>query len=244
MVQVNCINKSFRSMNRKAIQNVSFVAKPGVITGLLGANGSGKTTLMRLISGVLTPDSGNISICGADIHRDPSTAKQHLGVLLGGDISLYNRLTAYENIMYFAELQGVNTSIAKRRICELAHILEMDDFLDRRVTGFSRGMRQKIAFCRTVIHNPDVILLDEPSTGLDIYSIRDVEKFILYYKSLGKTILLSTHNVHEIEALCDHIIILNEGQIIMDAPYKVALCNTNSENAMDLFFRLEGGDDN
>jgi sodium transport system ATP-binding protein len=230
-------------MNRKAIQNVSFVAKPGCITGLLGANGSGKTTLMRLISGVLTLDSGNISICGADVHQNSSTAKQHLGVLLGGDISLYNRLTAYENIMYFAKLQGVDTDIAKHRLYELAHILEMDDFLTRRVAGFSRGMRQKIAFCRTVIHNPDVILLDEPSTGLDIYSIRDVEKFILYYKSLGKTILLSTHNAHEIETLCDHLIILKDGQVILDSSYKAALCNTNSDNAMDLFFHFEGRND-
>lgn len=242
MIQVDSVSKSFHAMNRKAIQNVSFMAKPGCITGLLGANGSGKTTLMRLISGVLTPDSGKISICGADIHRNPSIAKQHLGVLLGGDISLYNRLTAYENIMYFAKLQGVDTVIAEQRIRELTHILDMGNFLNRRVAGFSRGMRQKIAFCRTVVHNPDVILLDEPSTGLDIYSIRDVEKFILHYKSLGKTILLSTHNAHEIETLCDNLIILRDGQIMMDLPYKAALSSTKSENAMDLFFRIEGRD--
>lgn len=239
MIQVNYVSKSFQTMNRNAVQNVSFVAKPGCITGLLGANGSGKTTLMRLISGAMIPDSGSISICGADVHKNSIIAKQHLGVLLGGDISLYNRLTAYENIMYFAKLQGVDTHVAKQRIYEFAHILDMDDFLNRRVAGFSRGMRQKIAFCRTVIHNPSVILLDEPSTGLDIYSIRDVEKFILYYKSLGKTILLSTHNAHEIETLCDHLIILREGQVLMDSPYRQALDRTNSTNAMELFFHFE-----
>ena len=165
-------------MNRAAVNDVSFVAQPGCITGLLGANGSGKTTLMRLIGGLMKPESGQISICGADVCRQPVAARENLGMLLGGDVSLYNRLTAYENIMYFAQLQNVPASECRQRIMELSDILGMGEYLHRRVAGLSRGMRQKIAFCRTVIHDPDVLLLDEPSTGLDIYSVRDVEKLV------------------------------------------------------------------
>lgn len=241
MIQVNHVTKAFRSMDRAAVNDVSFAAQPGCITGLLGANGSGKTTLMRLISGLLTPDSGNISICGVDAHRNPAAAKEHLGMLLGGDVSLYNRLTAYENMMYFAKLQDVPLPVSRKRIEEFSAMLGMEDYLHRRVAGLSRGMRQKIAFCRTVIHNPDVLLLDEPSTGLDIYSVRDVETFIQYCKSQGKTILLSTHNAHEIETLCDHILILKEGQLIADAPYGTIMRSTGADNVMDMFFRLEKG---
>lgn len=241
MIEVNHVTKTFRSMDRAAVNDVSFTAQPGCITGLLGANGSGKTTLMRLISGLLTPDDGSISICGVDAHRHLVAAKQHLGMLLGGDISLYSRLTAYENIMYFAQLQNVPPSECERRIAELSDMLGMNDYLHRRVAGMSRGMRQKIAFCRTVIHNPDVLLLDEPSTGLDIYSVRDVETFIQYYKSQGKTILLSTHNAHEIETLCDHILILKDGQLIADAPYETVMRNTDADNVMDMFFHFEKG---
>lgn len=241
MIEVHQVTKSFRSMSRAAVNNVSFSAQSGSITGLLGANGSGKTTLMRLIGGLLTPDAGHISICGADAHTQPGDAKENLGMLLGGDISLYNRLTAYENIMYFAQLQNVPASESKKRIAELSDILGMDEYLHRRVAGLSRGMRQKVAFCRTVIHNPDVLLLDEPSTGLDIYSVRDVERFIQYYKSQGKTILLSTHNAHEIETLCDHILILKDGQLIADAPYEKVMRKAGADNVMDMFFHFEKG---
>lgn len=242
MIEVNHVTKSFRSMDRAAVNDVTFAARPGSITGLLGANGSGKTTLMRLISGLLTPEAGNISICGVDAHRHPTAAKVHLGMLLGGDISLYGRLTAYENIMYFAQLQNVPPSECEKRIAELSDMLGMNDYLHRRVAGMSRGMRQKIAFCRTVIHNPDVLLLDEPSTGLDIYSVRDVETFIQYYKSQGKTILLSTHNAHEIETLCDHILILKDGKLIADAPYETVMSYTGADNVMDMFFHFEKGE--
>ena len=132
-------------------------------------------------------------------------------------------------------------SECEKRIAELSDMLGMNDYLHRRVAGMSRDMRQKIAFCRTVIHNPDVLLLDEPSTGLDIYSVRDVETFIQYYKSQGKTILLSTHNAHEIETLCDHILILKDGQLIADAPYETVMRNTDADNVMDMFFHFEKG---
>lgn len=240
MIEINNVTKSFSSSNGNVVENICIQAQPGHIIGLLGANGAGKTTLMRLTSGLLYPDSGNISICGIDVHAETYNARKHLGVMLGGDVSLYNRLTAYENIMYFSELQGVNRQLAQKRISELCGILCMEKFLHRPVTDLSRGMRQKVAFCRTVIHDPDVILLDEPSTGLDIYSIRDVGNFIRQCKNQEKTILLSTHNIHEIESLCDEIIILKNGKVLINKSYNDAMKDTKARNAMEMFFNIEG----
>ena len=183
MIEVSNVCKSFGKT--QVIQNISFTAQSGQITGFIGANGSGKTTTMRLISTILHPDSGSICVDGTDVIRDPNGARRHMGVLFGGDVSLYNRLTAWENILYFAKLQGMDEDQAAERIKVLSNLLDMERFLFKRVQGFSRGMRQKVAFAKSIVHDPSTILLDEPSTGLDIYSIRDVQDFILTCKEQG-----------------------------------------------------------
>jgi sodium transport system ATP-binding protein len=240
MITVKEVCKSFGKT--QVIKQVSFTAQSGQITGFIGANGSGKTTTMRLISTILKPDSGSITVDGADVIRDPDNARRRMGVLFGGDVSLYNRLTAWENIMYFAKLQGMDEDQAAERIKVLSNLLDMERYLFRRVQGFSRGMRQKVAFAKSIVHDPSTILLDEPSTGLDIYSIRDVQDFILTCKDQGKTVLVSTHNMHEIERLCDDLVIIADGRIIRSGTKEAILAGEGTNDVMEMFFRVaEGG---
>lgn len=239
MIQVANVSKTFGKT--KVIKDISFIARPGKITGFLGANGSGKTTTMRLISTILKPDCGTILVDGADVVRDPNAARRNMGVLFGGDVSLYKRLTAWENIMYFAKLQGMSEDEAAERIKALSNLLDMERYLFRRVEGFSRGMRQKVAFAKAIVHDPTTILLDEPSTGLDIYSIRDVQDFILMCKEQGKTVLVSTHNMHEIERLCDDLVIIADGQIIRCNTKNNILRELGTNDVMEMFFRIAEG---
>ena len=234
MIKVDNLTKQFRK--KVAVNNISFYANSGVITGLIGSNGSGKSTTMRMIATLLKQDKGTILIDDIDTVKQPNKARERIGILLGGDVSLYERLTAKENILYFADLQNVERTTAEQRLNELTGILGMSDYIDRRVSGFSRGMRQKVAFARSIIHSPDVLLLDEPSTGLDINSIKDVQNFILYCKSQGKTILLSTHNAHEMECLCDNFVFIENGIIVAQGEKKALLQESGCSNTADLFF--------
>ena len=242
MINLSNVCKSFG--NTQVIKSISFTAQSGQITGFIGANGSGKTTTMRLISTILKPDSGSIVVDGADVIRDPNAARKKMGVLFGGDVALYNRLTAWENILYFAKLQGMSEDEAAERIKVLSNLLDMERYLFRRVQGFSRGMRQKVAFAKSIVHDPSTILLDEPSTGLDIYSIRDVQDFILTCKEQGKTVLVSTHNMHEIERLCDNLVIIADGQIIRNGSKQAILAGEGTDDVMEMFFRVAEGNRN
>lgn len=236
MIAIENVSKRFR--DKLAVNGVSFTARAGEVTGLIGANGSGKTTIMRMIATVYKPSAGNISVCGVDVKKNPAGVRKNIGVLLGGDISLYRRFTAYENIEYYALLQGMSKTEAKQSIEVLSETLGIKDYLYRKVDGFSRGMRQRVAFARAIVHDPQVILLDEPSTGLDIYSIRDVQNFIISCKKRGKTILLSTHNVSEMENLCDKVAVLDKGSKIFEGDIQSLVSDTKSENLMDAFFKL------
>ncbi len=238
MIAIENVSKRFR--DKLAVNGVSFTALAGEVTGLIGANGSGKTTIMRMIATVYKPSAGNISVCGVDVKKNPAGVRKNIGVLLGGDISLYKRFTAYENIEYYALLQGMSKTEAKQSIEVLSETLGIKDYLYRKVDGFSRGMRQRVAFARAIAHDPQVILLDEPSTGLDIYSIRDVQNFIISCKKRGKTILLSTHNVSEMENLCDKVAVLDNGSKIFEGDIQSLMSDMKSENLMDAFFKLVG----
>jgi len=210
MIKLSNINKTFK--DRQVINDISFEIKPGNIVALIGVNGAGKSTLVRLISTLYKQDTGKIIVDGIDSLKYPVAVRRKIGVLLGGDVALYNLLTARENILYFAELQGVSSKEANARLKELTEMFQMQDYIDRRVDKFSRGMKQKVAFARALIHSPKILLLDEPSTGLDIESIQTIRSFIRACKQEGKTILLSTHNVSEME-LCDEYIFLKNGRI-------------------------------
>lgn len=234
MITITNVTKSFNKM--RVVNNISFDVKSGQITGLIGSNGSGKSTTMRMIATLLKQDSGQIIINDIDTIKHPHEARKQIGILLGGDISLYERLTARENIIYFSALQGIEANVAEKRLNDLSELLDMHEYLDRKTIGFSRGMRQKVAFARSIIHSPDIILLDEPSTGLDINSIRDVQNFILYCKSQRKTILISTHNSHEIDKLCDNLVFIENGKIQAQGNKCELLKNAGLTNSSDLFF--------
>ena len=172
MIQINEVTKQFKDKQKyvTALKHVTFEVKKGEVVGLLGENGAGKTTLLRTIATLLTPTEGNVLVGVYDTVKNPNDIKKRMGVLFGGETGLYDRLTARENLEYFATLYGLGKHQTKVRIEDLAKMFGMRDYLDRKVGGFSKGMRQKVAIARTLIHNPDIILFDEPTTGLDITS--------------------------------------------------------------------------
>lgn len=210
MIELNKVSKIFNG--KKIINDVSFEVNTGNVTDLIGANGAGKSSIIRLISTIYRQDMGDIRIDGVSTLDEPEKIRKKMGVLFGGDVYLYDLLTATENIMYFAMLQGVEKGVAQKRIDQLVEVFHMEDYIDRKVEKFSRGMKQKVAFTRALIHDPCILLLDEPSTGLDIEAIATVRSFIRNCKEKGITVLLSTHNINEME-LCDNFVFLKNGSV-------------------------------
>lgn len=211
------------------IDNLSLTINSGEITALVGKNGAGKSTLIRLISGILKPNSGTIEII-SDLS---------IGVLLGGDVNLYENLTAYEIISYFGNLYGLSQKNIDERINELDKVLNFNSFINKKAYTFSRGMKQKIALVISIIHNPDILLLDEPSTGLDLESVNDVVKFIKYLKSKNKTILIATHNIFEIVELSDNIAFLNQGKIQRKVSTSEFFKNSSQDKSNTLIQAME-----
>ena len=210
MIELNKVSKIFNG--KKIINDVSFEVNTVNVTALIGANGAGKSSIIRLISTIYRQDMGDIRIDGVSTLDEPEKIRKKMGVLFGGDVYLYDLLTATENIMYFAMLQGVEKGVAQKRIDQLVEVFHMEDYIDRKVEKFSRGMKQKVAFTRALIHDPCILLLDEPSTGLDIEAIATVRSFIRNCKEKGITVLLSTHNINEME-LCDNFVFLKNGSV-------------------------------
>lgn len=216
MIEVKGVSRNFTEKKKTihAVQDVSFTIQKGEIVGLLGENGAGKTTLLRMMSTVLEPSSGDIFIDGINIHKDPMKVKKKIGVLFGGETGLYDRLTARENLEYFAKLYRMSKQETKTRIDALSRRFGMKDFLDRRVGGFSKGMRQKVTIARTILHNPDVIFFDEPTTGLDITSANMFRELVHQLRKEGKTIVFSSHIMEEVEQLCQSTIMIHKGKMI------------------------------
>jgi len=212
MIEVRGLAKSFG--NLRVVQDASFVARDGEITGLIGPNGAGKTTMFRLICTVLRPHHGTMLIDGIDAQRDPLAARRRLGVL--PDIrALYMRLTAREHLRYFGELHGIPRPELEARIDELVETLNMEDFIDRRARGFSRGQQMKVALGRALVHRPHNIMLDEPTNGLDVATSRAVRDLLRRMRAEGRCILLTSHIMQEVAALADRIVVLAEGRIVL-----------------------------
>lgn len=237
MIVVTNLYKSFGAV--KAVNGISFTAQDGEITGLLGPNGAGKTTTLRMLYSLLPPDSGQILIDGLDPTRDSLAIKRTLGVVPDGR-GLYTRLTARENIRYYGEMHGMTKASLARRIDELIMTLDMADFIDRRTEGFSHGQRVKVAIARAVIHEPKTILLDEPSNGLDVMSTRALREYILNLKAAGLCIVLSTHIMQEVAALCDKIVIIAKGRVAADGTAAELLQRSGAETLEDAFVQLIG----
>ena len=214
MIEASNLSKRFGAV--EAAKDVSFVARDGEITGTLGANGAGKSTCLRMVYGVLTPDSGHVRIDGIDIRGETSKARAHLGVLPHA-AGLYGNLTARENIHYFGSLQRIDREGLRSRTAKLAGILDMESFLDRRAKGFSQGQRIKVALARALIHDPGNIVLDEPTNGLDVMAIRNLRALLQELRREGRCVLFSSHVMQEVAALCDRVVIIGHGRVLADA---------------------------
>jgi sodium transport system ATP-binding protein len=207
----------------QAVDDVSFVAGDGRITGLLGSNGAGKTTTLRMLAALLPPDAGRLSVDGIDVTQHPSAALARLGVLSDAR-GLSPRLTARENIVYYGRLHGMSHAAAVARADELAAMLEMEALLDRRTEGFSQGERMKTALARALVHDPANIVLDEPTNGLDVMATRALRGILCRLRDEhGKCIVFSTHIMQEVERLCDHVVVMAHGRVVAEGSV-AALC--------------------
>jgi sodium transport system ATP-binding protein len=237
MIAVKNLKKSFGEV--KAVNGVSFEARDGEITGLLGPNGAGKTTTLRMLYSLLPPDEGEIRIDGMDPGTDAMEIKRTLGVIPDSR-GLYSRLTARENIAYFGELHGMKRSRIAQRIEELTGTLDMNDFIDRRTEGFSQGQRVKVAIARAMVHEPQTVLMDEPSNGLDVMSTRALRHYIRSLREAGQSVVLSTHIMQEVAALCDRIVIIAKGRVAADGSAEQLLELSGCDSLEDAFVQLIG----
>ena len=197
-----------------ALQEVNLSVLPGELYGLLGPNGAGKTTLTKILSTLLLPTQGTARVLGVDVARNPEAVRPRIGLVLGGERGLYNRVSARENLRYFADLFGIPIGQRERRIEEVLQRVGLSDAADRRVEEFSRGMKQKLHLARGILHWPQVLFLDEPTIGLDPRSARETRKLVRSLVSDGVTIFLTTHYMFEAEELCHRIAVLGHGRII------------------------------
>lgn len=245
MIKINQISKEFGTKKTgviQALKNISLEIRDGEITGLLGVNGAGKSTLLRLIYGLQTPTSGNVTINDIDVQKEPDVARLQLGVL-PDDAGLYKRLTACENIRYFGELHGLSPEVLSNNMEELIRLLRMENIRDRRADGFSLGERMKTALARAIVHQPQHILLDEPTNGLDVITTRAVRNMLLQLRDQGRCILFSSHLMHEVSGLCDRVLIIAGGEIVADGSVDdiISLSGTASlEDAFIKFSQLSG----
>lgn len=242
MIEAHKLRKTFNKGKVVAVDEVSFTARDGQITGLLGPNGAGKTTTLRMLYTLLKPDSGTMTVDGIDPLADPIGVKARLGVVPDSR-GLYDRLTARENIRYYGRLQGLSKATIESRTNHLSDILDMAGFIDRKTDGFSQGQRVKVAIARALIHEPGTILLDEPTNGLDVMTTRALREFLLRLKMEGHCVVLSTHIMQEVAALCDRIVIISKGRIAADGTARQLLEKSGEDNLEDAFVKLIGSDE-
>jgi sodium transport system ATP-binding protein len=240
MIVVEDLAKSFGKRGEvKAVAGVSFQAADGAITGLLGPNGAGKTTLLRMLATLVLPDRGRARVGGLDVVADRYPVRRRIGVLSDAR-GLYPRLTARENIRYYGALHGLDGSALEKRIDELVGVLGLEPIADRRAQGFSQGERMKTAIARALVHDPDTILLDEPTNGLDIMSVRGLREQLKGLRRAGKCLLFSSHVMQEVAALCDRIVILGRGRVIAEGTAAELVAKSGASSLEDAFVGLLG----
>lgn len=201
----------------KVLRGISFQAQAGEIFGLLGPNGAGKTTTLRIICTLLSPDSGSVEVLGFDTLEAPEQVRRRVGVVTA-EIGVYPRLSARENIAYFAELSGVDGHDLKPRVDAVIERLDMGSFAGLRAESLSSGQKQKVAIARAIVHDPEVLMFDEPTSNLDVLASKEVREFMVEAKSRGKCVIFSTHVMHDAERMCDRITILHEGEVGASGP--------------------------
>src|SRR5262245_36367974 len=240
MIQVENLTKSFRDLRRGqvlAVDHVSFEARAGEIFGLLGPNGAGKTTTMRILCTVLKPTGGTARVAGFDVATQPGQVRQHIG-FLSANTAIYDRMSAWELVEYFGGLYGMEREQLRQRMEEVFTPLQMNHFRDTLGAKMSTGMRQKVSIARAIIHDPPVLIFDEPTAGLDVLVARAVLDSILRLRDLGKCILFSTHIMREVERLCDRVAIVSRGRILACGTLDQLRGTYGQHDLEELFFQL------
>lgn len=240
MIETFGLEKKFKDV--AAVNGINLTVQTGEIFGLLGENGAGKTTTLRMLATMLMPTSGTARVGGYDIIKDSEKVRANIGVLFGSDVGLYDRLTTKENIAYFGQLNGMDAKDIDENVERLADAFGLTEYIDRKAGKLSKGNKQKTAFARSVIHDPDYMLFDEPTSGLDITAAKEVHTFIKQCKMQGKTIVLSSHHMDEVEKLCDRIGILHKGEIMDIGTIEELMEKYGCEDLEQVFEKLTSGD--
>jgi sodium transport system ATP-binding protein len=234
-VAVERLEKTLGS--NKVLRGISFDAKAGQIFGLLGPNGAGKTTTLRIICTLLAPDSGSVAVLGFDTRKAPEEVRRRIGVVTA-DIGVYPRLSARENVEYFARLCGLVGGELTRRTDGVIERLDMGSFSKQRAESLSSGQKQKVAIARAIVHDPEILMFDEPTSNLDVLASKEVREFMVEAKGRGKCVIFSTHVMHDAERLCDRLTILHEGQVV--ASGTTAAVKGDRRDLEDAFLELVG----
>jgi sodium transport system ATP-binding protein len=245
MIIARNLTKVFRDKKRgeiRAVDDVSFTCRPGQIYGLLGANGAGKTTTLRLLATLLRPTGGGATVAGFDIAAEPERVRASVG-FLATSTALYGRLTARETIAYFGRLNGLSDAALAERMARLTEELDLREFLDRRVEKFSTGMKQKTSIARTLVHDPAVLIFDEPTIGLDVMTARNIVRFVRDCRTRGKTVIYSTHVMSEVEKLCDLIGIIHHGRLVAEGSLAELRQRYGEQDMEEIFVRAVGGEE-
>jgi len=221
----------------RAVDGVSFQCRPGRIFGLLGPNGAGKTTTLRILSTTLVPTSGSASIDGIDVVANAAEARRRLGFCTG-TTGIYERLSPREMVRYFGRLYGLDGADLERRVEELLDLFDMQPFADTANGKLSAGQKQKVSLARTIVHDPPVLVFDEPTTSLDVLVARTVTEFVADCRERGRTVILSTHIMSEVEKLCDDVAILYHGRILLQGTVAEVKAQAGADSIEDLFFSL------
>jgi sodium transport system ATP-binding protein len=240
MIEALHLVKRFRDKKRGeicAVNDVSFSCRPGEIYGLLGANGAGKTTTLRMLATILAPSEGTAIVAGYDVVKEPQMVRSRVG-FLSTATALYGRLSAQEMVEYFGRLYGLDEPTLGRRIDEIFTRLEMNDFRDRRCDKLSTGMKQKVSIARTLVHDPSVMIFDEPTVGLDVMASRTIAGFIRECRDNGKTVVFSTHVMSEVQKLCDHIGIIHGGKLLAAGTLSELRAQFGIHDLEDLFVKV------
>jgi sodium transport system ATP-binding protein len=242
MIETRGLSKRFNDKKRgeiRAVDHVSFVCQPGEIYGLLGANGAGKTTTLRMLATILEPSDGTAIVCGHDVIEEPEKVRANVG-FLSTATALYPRLTAQEMVEYFGHLNGIFGAELHKRVNEIFGRLDMNSFRDRRCDKLSTGMKQKTSIARTLIHDPQVMIFDEPTLGLDIMTARTIIEFIRECRQRGKTVIFSTHVMSEVEKLCDVIGIIHNGKLLAEGPLPQLRQKYSESDLEEIFVKVVG----
>ncbi len=239
MLVVDSLVKEFQleSSSLRAVDDLSFQVESGEVYGLLGPNGAGKTTTMRMVLGLLEPDSGYAEVDGVRTAVDPIEAKSRLGFVSASD-GVYPWLSVREMLLYFADLYAVAPDVADQRCEELSELMEIQPLLDRRAGSLSTGQRQRVTLVRGLIHDPPVMLLDEPTRGLDVVGVQTIFDYIAHLRAMGKAVVVCTHRLDEAERLCDRFGLLHEGQLKHDGTMSELCSSTGCDHLVEMFVEL------